>query len=117
MHLKFENDLVCLDLSNSFLYKQKKKLIDLIIANGGRVSFILNKKISYLIKDQNTNLDSYKCRTAFKHNIPVVHVNYIYELNDTNSIKDYLIKNKLYEDSLRKGLIPKSNLYFKSIIN
>ncbi len=110
MNLKLNGKLVCLDLSSSINYKQKKHLIELIASNGGRVSFVLNKKINYLVKDQPHEIETYKCRNAFKLNIPVLHISFIYELvnNDSISIQNFLIKNKLDEENLRKGLIPKS---------
>ena len=116
MKLKFDGEITCFDLKNSTPYKLKKSLIDVIAANGGRVSFVLNSKVNYLIKDDSNNLDTYKCRTAFKLGIPVVHLNYITEwtLNKTISIESFIIKNRKYEDSLKKGLIKsdaKSNLF------
>ena len=110
MRSKLDGQLVCLDLSSSIAYKQKKKIIDSIINNGGRVSFILNKKVKYLIKDERLNLDSYKCRTAFKLGIPVIDLNYINYIESFSPISDFVIKNKFNEDNLNRGVISKSRL-------
>lgn len=106
-----ETDLICLDLSNSTPYKQKKSLIDLISSNGGRISFVLNKNVKFLIKDDKANLDTYKCRTAFKLGIPVFHISYLFDylLSDVNKssvkLNDYLIFNKQKEKNFKNGLI------------
>ena len=110
MRSKLDGQLVCLDLSSSIAYKQKKKIIDSIINNGGRVSFILNKKVKYLIKDERLNLDSYKCRMAFKLGIPVIDLNYINYIESFSPISDFVIKNKFNEDNLNRGVISKSRL-------
>ena len=108
MRSKLDGQLICLDLSSSIAYKQKKKIIESIINNGGRVSFILNKKVKYLIKDERLNLDSYKCRTAFKLGIPVIDLNYLNCLENFSPISNFIIKNKINEENLNKGVISKS---------
>ena len=101
------NDIICLDLSSSTSYKLKKSLIDLIVAHGARVSFILNKKVKYLLKDDKTNLDTYKCKSAFKLKIPIISLNYLYDLNNgcETSLNDYVLLSKQNELKFNKGLI------------
>ena len=107
----FNGEIVCLELSGNVSYKEKKSLIDVIAANGGRVSFILNSKVNFLIRDDASNLDTYKCRAAFKLGIPVVLSSYISERvhNKSTKIERFIIKNKTIEENLKKGIIA-SNL-------
>lgn len=109
-------DLVCFDFGSSTPYKTKKALIDLLNSKQYRVSFVLNKSVKILIKDERTNLDTYKCRTAFKLGIPVYHVDLIYNYllvagGDGNTHKqslrvdEYLIKNQLIEKAFKSGKI------------
>ena len=110
-----QTDIVCLDLSNSTPYKLRKHLTDLIISNGGRVSFILNKTVKYLIRDDKINTDTYKCKHAFKLNIPVIHINYLYELEKRSTqLQDYLIFNKQQELNFNNGLISSNKESIKS---
>ncbi len=116
-----QNKTVCLDLSNSIAYKKKKSLIDLIALHGLKVSFIINKSASILIRDDRDNLDTYKCRTAFKLGVPIIHVDYIYEmlLNGNHNVKlaNYLIKNKKDETDFKNGLVsvaPNSKFIFST---
>lgn len=107
-------DLICLDLSGSIPYKKKKHLIDALNQKGYRVSFILNKTVKWLIKDDRKSLDSYKCRNAFKLNIPVIHVDFVAEFLQTDARQDlkasklvdkYLIKNQLDEQNFKQGKV------------
>ena len=108
---KFDGEIICLELSSSVPYKEKKALIDAIASQGGRVSFILNSKVSFLVRDNALNLDTYKCRTAFKLGIPIVHSNFVAERiqNKSAKIEAFIIKNKAIEENLKKGVIA-SNL-------
>ena len=111
MFLKNYNEIetICLDLSNSIPYKKKKGLIDLLAAHGFKISFIINKFTNLLIKDDRDNLDTYKCRTAFKLGIPVVHVDFVYELylnlNSNAKMEEFIIKNKQEEINFKNGYI------------
>lgn len=111
--MQFEGKTVCLDLTNSIQYKKKKQLIDTIAKHGGTISFILNKKVNYLVKEDAVNLDTYKCRNAFKLGIPVVNIDYINRLTQSIDsspilINDYILKNKKNEQDLQKGFIPRN---------
>jgi poly [ADP-ribose] polymerase len=112
---QFAGQTFCLDLSYSTPYKQKKSLIDTIINHGGRVSFVLNKKVTCLIKNDPANVDTYKCRSAFKLGVPVLNFNYISDSLDkpqaTLNQKNYLIQNKLDNESFQKGILPKSRRF------
>lgn len=111
-------DTICFDLSNSIAYKKKKSLIDLAALTGAKVSFVLNKSVNLLLKDDANDLDTYKCRTAFKLGIPVVKVDFLYHLtglSDTNvSYNDFIIKNKQDEANFKKGLV---STFKKRMIN
>lgn len=121
MQFKINQNIFCLDLSNSISYKKKKRLIDSIVSHGGIISFVLNKRVNYVIKDEknDVSLDSYKCRQAFKLGIPIIHLDffndYYLNLNNTDentkpvlSFEDYLITNKrCLANNLQKGKIAK----------
>ena len=108
--MKASEKQICLDLSNSTQYKKKKNLIDLLTSHGLRVSFILNKDISLLVKNDKNDIDTYKCRTAFKLGIPVVHYDYIIKQlnNESVNIKEFLIANSAYKENFKQGKIAKS---------
>ena len=122
MHLKLNEKIICLDLSNSIKYKEKKNMIDLLIKGGSKVSFVLNKNVSLVIKDDKNDVDSYKCRTAFKLGIPVVHYDFIFAANgdvDSNvvDLKEFLITNKENEKNFKQGKIGKSNIYVSPVFH
>ena len=98
--------LLSLDLSCTSS-KEKKTLIDVLVTKGARVSFILNKNVDFLLKDDRNALDTYKCRTAFKLGLPVVHISYVTENMDSDSadIRPYLIKDVKNEENFKKGKI------------
>ena len=106
---KLDGKVVCLDLSNSIPYKQKKSLIDLIALNGGKVSFILTTQTNFIVKDDPTSLDTYKCRMGFKRNVPVIRIDYIMDLiynsSDSININSYSLFNSKIEENLKKGII------------
>ena len=78
-------------------------------------SFILNKTVKYLIRDDKINTDTYKCKHAFKLNIPVIHINYLYELEKRSTqLQDYLIFNKQQELNFNNGLISSNKESIKS---
>lgn len=112
----FYNRIFCFDLNNSITFKEKKSLIDLITNNGGSVSFVLNNKCSYVVKNDQDSIDTYKCRQAFKLSIPVVHVDYIYHSINANNInyKNYLIENKENEKNFKQGKVSKGKKMFYS---
>jgi hypothetical protein len=101
---------ICLDLSNSTSYKKRKNLIDLCANRGIRVSFILNKKVGVLVKNDRNDIDTYKCRTAFKLGIPVVHCDYIIKSikNESVHLKDFIIANMANKKNFKQGKITKS---------
>jgi hypothetical protein len=73
----------------------------------------LNKNVSLLVKNDRTTVDTYKCKTAFKLGIPVIHVDFIYKcLKDgLIELKDFLIINVENLNSFKQGKIIKSNFY------
>lgn len=115
MNTSILNKTFCLDLSSSVSYKEKKNIIDLITCNGGNVSFILNNKCSYLVKNDKNSNDSYKSRLAYKLSIPVIHVDYFFHyINDFNTnYKLYLIEDKLNEINFKQGKVSKSKKTIK----
>ena len=118
MRKQFGGEIVCFELRKSVKYREKKSYIDFVIKNGGQVSFILNRKVNYLFKDDENDLDTYKCRQALKAGIRIVHVNYLNELiqsSDQQPIKidNFLIglfdnKSKIFTNG-RISSKPKSN--------
>jgi len=109
--MEIQKSVFCLDLDSSIPYKRKRNLIDLITSNGGTVSFTFNKRVKYLLKDDKTMLDTYKCRKAFESDIPVVHLDYIYGLVSNNAnLTNYLISNPFNKANLQKGKVTKSTL-------
>jgi hypothetical protein len=116
MNKKFSNKIVCVDLKNSTPYKEKKKLIDLLVSNGAKVSFFIKKGVSILIKNDIRDVNSFKCKSAFKLEIPVVHSEYIFRYlnNEIVNYKDYLIVNNENCEYFKRGKILKSkfnNIY------
>ena len=110
-----KNDVMfCIDLGPAVPYKKKKNLIDLITSNGAKVSFNLNKKVTFLLLEDKSNTSGYKARQAFKLGIPVLHADFIYEwISESNTqllnIKKYLIKNNQNIENLKQGIISKRN--------
>lgn len=108
MQLKLEG-LICLDLGIKISYQKKKSIIDFLTSNGAKVSFIISKKCKFLVIDDKTNIETYKCRTAFRLKIPIIHIEFFYKLildNDQKiKIEDYLIQDKLIRNNFTKGII------------
>jgi hypothetical protein len=134
MQFKINKNIFCLDLSNSISYKKKKRLIDCLVSHGGIISYVLNKRVNYVIKDEknDSSLDSYKCRQAFKLRIPIIHLEFFndYYLNlnsncDANdtikpvlSFEDYLITNKRsLVNGFQKGKIAKCKSKRETCLN
>jgi poly [ADP-ribose] polymerase len=109
--LKFSDKVICLDLNSSTKYKEKKNLVDLLTSNGANVTFVLNKRVLLLVKNDK-NVESYKCRTAFRLSIPIVTVDFIYHClnNEYVNLKEYLILDKNDEENFKKGKISKSSI-------
>jgi len=99
-------DVICLDLSNSTPYKKKKHIINLIVNRGVRVSFVLNKTVKFLIRDDKKNLDTYKCKLAFKLNIPIIELNYLFDSEKGSvNIQNYFLVDKQHEERFKNGYI------------
>ncbi|XP_066269374.1 protein mono-ADP-ribosyltransferase PARP4-like [Branchiostoma lanceolatum] len=74
----FSGCQVTLELTGVTLpYKEKKRLRELVTQNDGIISYIINKKTSFLVLGSKERTDSYKCRTAVKLGLPVVPLDYI----------------------------------------
>jgi hypothetical protein len=106
----FSSLVFCLDLSSSAPYKYKKNVIDLITSNGGIVSFVLNKKVDYLVRSDMSSHESYKCRMAFKLHIPVVSVLFVFDSVRNGSLltdllKEYLLENRESLEGMKKGKV------------
>ena len=81
----------------------------ILTSNGGTLSFILTKQTYCIVKNDPSDLDTYKCRLGFIRNIPIVGLDFITDLfldycNDV-SIKDYSLNKLRIEDNLKKGII------------
>jgi hypothetical protein len=98
--------------------RYKKSIVDLITSNGGTVSFVLNKKVDYLVLSDKLNLDTYKCRTAFKIRIPVVAVEFVVDSARSGSLlrsllKDYSVENQGSLENLKAGKVVSSRHPFR----
>ncbi|XP_078585828.1 protein mono-ADP-ribosyltransferase PARP4-like [Branchiostoma floridae x Branchiostoma japonicum] len=105
----FRGCQVTLELTGVTLpYKEKKRLRELVTQNDGIISYIINKKISFLVLGNKERTDSYKCRTAVKLGLPVVSLDYIEacvqagELLHTDS---FLLVGKSVADEFSTGKI------------
>ena len=71
----------------------------------------INKSVDYLLKDNENDLNTIKCQTAFKLNIPVLKIDFLLNYNQESlsiidaTIKQYLIKNNKIQDNFNKGII------------
>ena len=109
-------DTVCLDVGITTTYKQKKSLIDLLTSSGCKISFILNKNVKFLIRDDRNNLNTYKCKTAIKWGIPILHTSYVFDSVKSSNLKmqHYLIENKKSDVDFTNGIISASQSQNKS---
>ncbi|XP_035659528.1 protein mono-ADP-ribosyltransferase PARP4-like [Branchiostoma floridae] len=105
----FRGCQVTLELTGVTLpYKEKKRLRELVTQNDGIISYIINKKTSFLVLGNKERTDSYKCRTAVKLGLPVVSLEYIEacvqaeELLHTDS---FLLVGKSVADEFSTGKI------------
>lgn len=106
---------ICFDFSNSTPYKCKKDLIELAKRNGIEISFGINKTIDYLLKDDGSDLETLKCRTAFKLNIPVLKANFLYNEKKSFSLDEFLLRNKKFEKNITEGKIGLLNSKLKNL--
>ena len=99
---------ICFDLSGSTGFKKKKELVEIAKASGFNISYGLNKNVDFLIKDNETDLNTFKYRTALNLNITVLKTNFLFAINDSLSkdLNSFLIKNK--QTDLRKGILKNS---------
>ena len=107
---------ICFDLSGSSGFKNKKELVEKAKANGFSVSYGINKKVDFLIKDDETDLNTFKYRTALNLNIPVLRTNFLFAVNDglSTDLNNFLIMNKNKDSNMREGVFKKSNEFYLS---
>ncbi|XP_028847905.1 protein mono-ADP-ribosyltransferase PARP4 isoform X2 [Denticeps clupeoides] len=74
----FSNCTVVLDLKN-LPFKEKKKLNLAITDNGGSISYVVNTQCTFIATGSWDNLSSSRQRSAQKHQIPVVNLQYIWD--------------------------------------
>ncbi|KAF4087248.1 hypothetical protein AMELA_G00093690 [Ameiurus melas] len=73
----FSDCSVVLDLKN-VPFKQKRKLTSAILDNGGNISYVVNQKCSFVVATSLENLSRSRWRSAQKHQIPVVDLQYVW---------------------------------------
>ncbi|XP_037543091.1 protein mono-ADP-ribosyltransferase PARP4 [Nematolebias whitei] len=72
----FENCSVLLELKD-LPFKEKKKLKSAVTANGGSISFVVNKKCSLVVTSSVSMLSSNRLRSIQKYQTPVVGLDYV----------------------------------------
>ncbi|XP_064614206.1 LOW QUALITY PROTEIN: protein mono-ADP-ribosyltransferase PARP4-like [Liolophura sinensis] len=108
----FEGLKVVFELDSNVRYKQKTALKELVIKNGGVVSYILTKQCSYLVVSSKEKAQSYRCQTASKYGVPVVLVNFLQDSVKAGKLQDFrkylVIKEdlKISDDKIKES--PKS---------
>ena len=100
---------ISFDFSNTINYKRKRQLLESAKQIGLVISYGLNKNVDFLIKDDETNLQTFKCRMAFKLNIPVLKADYLNDENHSRDLEDFLIKNIKCENDFKNGKINSSS--------
>lgn len=110
------NDLIagkriCFDFSNSLPYKRKKELVELSKKNGLKLAFNVTPNLDFLVKDNTTDLNTSKCKHAFKLNVPVLNASFLTALNQnlSTSLNEFLIKNTQLELNFKNGIINSSS--------
>ncbi|KAG9271373.1 poly ADP-ribose polymerase 4 [Astyanax mexicanus] len=73
----FEGCSVVLDLKK-LPYKEKKRLMSAIIDYGGNISYVVNQKCSFVVTSSLEDLSSNRLRSAQKHQIPVVGLQFVW---------------------------------------
>ncbi len=110
---------ICFELSHEFKFK-KQLLYKIAKQNNIQISYVINKSVDYLLKDNENDLNTIKCQTAFKLNIPVLKIDFLLNYNQESitdtTIKQYIIKNNKIQDNFNKGIIkPFANNSVKEI--
>ena len=102
---------------------KKQLLYKIAKQNNIQISYVINKSVDYLLKDNENDLNTIKCQTAFKLNIPVLKIDFLLNYNQESlsiidaTIKQYLIKNNKIQDNFNKGIIkPFAHIILKKMI-
>ena len=102
--------IICFELSHEFKFK-KQLLYKIAKQNNIQISYVINKSVDYLLKDNENDLNTIKCQTAFKLNIPVLKIDFLLNYNQESlsiidaTIKQYIIQNNKIQDNFNKGII------------
>ncbi|CAC5400316.1 PARP2_3_4 [Mytilus coruscus] len=109
----FQNNTVVLELPSSMSFKEKMSWKKKITANGGTLSYIVTKKVSFVVVFEDVvEKSSYKIRQCQKYHIPLVQSLYIDDCMSQNKLltKDKFIVSGLPEnDNFKKGKIVGKN--------
>ncbi|XP_052074990.1 uncharacterized protein LOC127712542 isoform X2 [Mytilus californianus] len=109
----FHNNTVVLELPSSMSFKEKMSWKKKITANGGTLSYIVTKKVSFVVVFEDVvEKSSYKIRQCQKYHIPLVQNLYIDDCMSQNKLltKDKFIVSGLPEnDNFKKGKIVGKN--------
>ncbi|KAM9487332.1 protein mono-ADP-ribosyltransferase PARP4 [Clarias gariepinus] len=73
----FSDCSVVLDLKHT-PFKEKRKLTNALLDNGGNISYIVNQKCSFLVTNNLESLSTSRWRSAQKHQTPVVSPQYVW---------------------------------------
>ncbi|CAH3018315.1 unnamed protein product, partial [Porites evermanni] len=100
----------CVDFASSLLsFKEKQEIRRNIVDNGGTLSYILTKQISYLVTaNSERTLSSYKGRTAVKNGIAVVSIDFVKKCIKSGKLLDpqpYLLSETRDSQNFSSGKI------------
>lgn len=124
----FGGQQIVLDIPSSLSLKEKQKLREKIVDNGGQLSYILTNKSHIVIHIQDSsqkNLVGEKLNKALKYNIPVVTEDFIDACLQANRVVDpqpFLFIKKAQGEAFHRGKItvnptkPIRNKTFKPLL-
>ncbi|XP_076330882.1 uncharacterized protein LOC143236481 [Tachypleus tridentatus] len=124
----FGGQQIVLDIPSSLSLKEKQKLREKIVDNGGQLSYIVTNKSHIVIHIQDSsqkNLVGEKLNKALKYNIPVVTEDFIDACLQANKVVDpqpYLFIRKAQGEAFHRGKItvnptkPIRNKTFKPLL-
>ncbi|CAG2228677.1 unnamed protein product [Mytilus edulis] len=109
----FHNNTVVLQLPSSMSFKEKMSWKKKITANGGTLSYIVTKKVSFVVVFEDVvEKSSYKIRQCQKYHIPLVQSLYVDDCLSQNKILTkikYIVSGLPENDNFKKGKIVGKN--------
>ncbi|CAG2240013.1 PARP2_3_4 [Mytilus edulis] len=105
----FHNNTVVLQLPSSMPFKEKMSWKKKITANGGTLSYIVTKKVSFVVVFEDiVEKSSYKIRQCQRYHIPLVQSLYVDDCLSQNKILTkikYIVSGLPENDNFKKGKI------------